>query len=139
MHNYPARPRRHTGGANHARGVIMRPQDIVTPTQAAHLFGVPPSTVRSWIHRRRTQPLGRIGRYNVNDLQTLAEVERDMRYHPTAYPKTTRGEHTCPPPSQTTSAKPSSPTSRPAKLVPPPHASTASAQAPSPTSQRVPV
>lgn len=84
MPNYPARPRRHTGGANHARGVIMRPQDIVTPTQAAHLFGVPPSTVRSWIHRRRIQPLGRIGRYNVYDLQTLAEVERDMRYRPTA-------------------------------------------------------
>lgn len=62
----------------------MRPEDIVTPTQAARLFGVPAPTVRSWIHRAGLKPLGKIGPYNVYDPQALAALERDMRYHPVA-------------------------------------------------------
>lgn len=56
-----------------------QPHDVVTPTQAAEMFGVPPSTVRSWIRRRKLEPLGRIGRYNRYDYRQLAEIERDMR------------------------------------------------------------
>ena len=56
-----------------------QPHDVVTPTQAADLFGVPASTVRSWIRRRGLQPLGRIGRYNRYDYRELAAIERDMR------------------------------------------------------------
>ena len=57
----------------------MRPQDIVLPSQAADIFGVPAATVRKWIQRKGIQPLGKLGRYNAYDLQALAEVERDMR------------------------------------------------------------
>jgi DNA-binding transcriptional MerR regulator len=62
-------------------GVTVDPQphDVVTPSQAAELFGVPASTVRSWIRRRKVQPLGAIGRYNRYDYRELAEIERDMR------------------------------------------------------------
>lgn len=56
-----------------------QPRDVVTPTQAAEIFGVPASTVRSWIRRRQLKPLGAIGRYNRYDYRELAEIERDMR------------------------------------------------------------
>jgi hypothetical protein len=59
--------------------VDPEPHDVVTPTQAAEIFGVPASTVRSWIRRRSVQPLGRIGRYNRYDYRELAAIERDMR------------------------------------------------------------
>ena len=55
------------------------PRDVVTPSQAAGIFGVPASTVRTWIARRKVKPLGRIGRYNRYDYRELAEIERDMR------------------------------------------------------------
>ncbi|MEV0994637.1 helix-turn-helix domain-containing protein [Nonomuraea sp. NPDC050202] len=59
--------------------VVPQPHDVVTPTQAAELFGVPASTVRSWIRRHQLEPLGRIGRYNRYDYRELAAIERDMR------------------------------------------------------------
>lgn len=57
----------------------MHPHDVVTPTEAAAILGVPPGTLRSWIHRRGIQPLGKIGRYNRYNYQDLAELEHDMR------------------------------------------------------------
>jgi hypothetical protein len=59
--------------------VDPQPHDVVTPSQAAEIFGVPAGTVRSWISRRKLRPLGRIGRYNRYDYRELAEIERDMR------------------------------------------------------------
>lgn len=62
--------------------VDIDPSEVVTPTQAAARFGVPPGTVRSWISRRKIKPLGQIGRYNVYDYRDLAKVECEMRYRP---------------------------------------------------------
>lgn len=59
--------------------VDPQPHDVVTPGEAAAIFGVPAGTVRSWISRRGLKPLGRIGRYNRYDYRELAEIERDMR------------------------------------------------------------
>lgn len=59
--------------------VTPQPHHVVTPSQAAEMFGVPAATVRSWIRRRKLQPLGAIGRYNRYDYRELAEIERDMR------------------------------------------------------------
>lgn len=60
-------------------GEIVRPHDVVIPSQAAELFGISPELMRKWIQRRGVQPLGKLGRYNAYNLQELAEVERDMR------------------------------------------------------------
>ena len=57
----------------------MRPEDVVTPSAAAKVFGVPACTVRKWIQRKGVKPLGKIGRYNVYDYAELAAIERDMR------------------------------------------------------------
>lgn len=67
-------------------GVIVDPQphDVVTPTEAAKIFGVPASTVRSWIRRKQLKPLGAIGRYNRYDYRDLAEIEAEMRFKPSA-------------------------------------------------------
>jgi hypothetical protein len=71
------------GGISRFRGggerVDPQPHDVVTPSQAAEIFGVPASTVRTWIARRGVKPLGKIGRYNRYDFRELAEIERDMR------------------------------------------------------------
>ena len=69
------------GGFSRIWGWIVDPEphDVVTPSQAAEIFGVPAGTVRSWISRRGLKPLGRIGRYNRYDYRELAEIERDMR------------------------------------------------------------
>ncbi|MCW2768187.1 MAG: hypothetical protein JWO11_4146 [Nocardioides sp.] len=62
-------------------GVIMQARDVVTPSEAAAVFGIPAATVRSWIRRKNIRPLGKIGPYNRYDYQELAELERDMRVH----------------------------------------------------------
>ncbi|WP_433364114.1 MerR family transcriptional regulator [Streptosporangium sp. CA-115845] len=59
------------------------PSEVVTPSQAAERFGVPPGTVRSWISRSDdVRPLGKIGRYNVYDYRDLARLECQMRFRP---------------------------------------------------------
>ncbi|MGI5161408.1 hypothetical protein [Microbispora sp. CA-102843] len=59
--------------------MIVQPQDLVTPSQFGAVCGVPAGTVRSWISRKRIQPVGRIGPYNVYDFLELADLEREMR------------------------------------------------------------
>lgn len=78
----PGEPR--SRGLFSCPGVIVDPEpyDVVTPTEAARIFGVPAATVRSWIHRKQLQPLGRIGRYNRYDYRDLAEIEAEMRVKP---------------------------------------------------------
>lgn len=58
------------------------PSEVVTPSQAAARFGIPAGTVRSWISRRKIEPLGTIGRYNVYDYRVLARIEYEMNYLP---------------------------------------------------------
>jgi hypothetical protein len=53
----------------------IEPGDIVTPTQAARLLGIPAETVRTWIHRYGIRPLGKIGRWNVYDFREIAAIE----------------------------------------------------------------
>ena len=53
----------------------IEPQDVVTPTQAARLLGIPAETVRTWIRRHGIEPLGVIGRWNVYDYREIAAVE----------------------------------------------------------------
>ncbi|GIH70324.1 MerR family transcriptional regulator [Sphaerimonospora thailandensis] len=57
----------------------MQPHDVVTPSKAAAIFGIPAGTLRSWIHRKGIQPLGKIGPYNAYNYQELADLEREMR------------------------------------------------------------
>lgn len=64
-------------------GVMMlpdiQPRDVVTPSQAARIFGIPASTMRSWIRRKKIKTLGQIGRYNTYDYRELADLEASMR------------------------------------------------------------
>jgi hypothetical protein len=53
----------------------IEPEDIVTPTRAGELLGVPASTVRTWIERYGIEPLGKIGRWNVYDYREIAAIE----------------------------------------------------------------
>jgi DNA-binding transcriptional MerR regulator len=53
----------------------IEPEDIVTPSQAARLLGVPASTVRTWIERYGVESLGKIGRWNVYDFREIAAIE----------------------------------------------------------------
>lgn len=67
-------------------GVIMplprpgiEPEDIVTPSQAGHILGVPASTIRTWIERYGLEPLGKLGRWNAYDFREIAAVEAALR------------------------------------------------------------
>lgn len=63
----------------------LEPDDLVTPTKAAQLLGIPPATMRSLIHRsedilgRKVEPLGNLGRWPAYDYNDLAELEAVMR------------------------------------------------------------
>jgi hypothetical protein len=82
-----------------ATGVMMpprptlEPDDLVTPTKAAELLGVPAATVRSWIHRsedilgRKIEPLGTVGRWPVYDFNEIAAIDAIMRQRKNAFPE----------------------------------------------------
>lgn len=57
----------------------IEPDDLVTPTQAADLLGVPASTVRTWIQRYGIERLGFIGRWPVYDYREIAAIEARSR------------------------------------------------------------
>jgi transposase-like protein len=57
----------------------LEAEDLVTPTQAARLLGVPASTVRTWIERHRVERLGWSGRWPVYDYNELAAIEAEHR------------------------------------------------------------
>jgi DNA-binding transcriptional MerR regulator len=65
----------------------LEADDIVTPSQAAALLGVPASTVRTWIARYRLQSLGRVGRWNVYDFRDIAQVEASLTQRDRETPK----------------------------------------------------
>jgi hypothetical protein len=57
----------------------LEPDDLVTPTAAAVLLGVPASTVRTWIERNDIRPLGQLGRWPAYDFNDLATVDARLR------------------------------------------------------------
>jgi hypothetical protein len=57
----------------------LHPDDLVTPTRAARILGVPPSTVRTWIDRNGIEPLGQLGRWPAYDYNEIAKVAARMR------------------------------------------------------------
>lgn len=59
--------------------VTLEADDLVTPSQAARLLGVPPATVRSWIRRYGIEPLGPLGRWPAYDFNDIAAVQARMR------------------------------------------------------------
>ncbi len=65
--------------------LTLEPDDLVTPTQAARILGVPASTVRTWIERspsiigRKIKPLGNLGRWPAYDFNDIAAVDARLR------------------------------------------------------------
>lgn len=68
------------GGVFVLQGVSMSPRpslhpdDLVTPSQAARLLRVNPSTVRTWIDRYEIERLGWLGRWPAYDFNAIAAV-----------------------------------------------------------------
>jgi hypothetical protein len=57
----------------------LEPDDLVTPTRAGLLLGVPASTVRTWIERNGIPQLGALGRWPVYDYNEIAAVDARLR------------------------------------------------------------
>ena len=57
----------------------LEPDDLVTPTRAGSLLGVPASTVRTWIERYDIRPLGHLGRWPAYDYRDIAAVDARLR------------------------------------------------------------
>lgn len=63
----------------------LESDDLVTPSAAARILGIPASTVRTWIERsgdilgRKVEPLGTLGRWPAYDFNDLAALDAEMR------------------------------------------------------------
>lgn len=57
----------------------LEPGDLVTPSQAGKLLGIPAGRVRIWIHRYGIKSLGMVGRWPVYDYNELAAIDAQMR------------------------------------------------------------
>ena len=66
-------------GVTMATRPTLEPDDLVTPSRAAELLGVPSGTVRQWILRYGLQPLGSLGRWPAYDYNDIAAVDARMR------------------------------------------------------------
>lgn len=64
----------------------LEADDLVTPTQAGRLLGIPGGTVRQWILRYHLEPLGTLGRWPAYDYNDIAAVDARLRRKREAQP-----------------------------------------------------